>query len=164
MEVVPKRVVTLFVNGLEKTVEVLSHETLARVLSERLGLTGTKIGCDSGECGACTVLINGEVVASCLVLAIECDGKEIITIEGLADPKTGELHPIQQAFVDHHGYQCGYCTAGMILSAKALLDKNPKPTDGEIKEAINGVICRCGGYVNIAESIAAAARSLARAK
>lgn len=150
----------LRVNNKTYVVKVDSNETLAEVLREKLGLTGLKIGCHSGECGACTVLVDGQPILSCLTLAIECIGREILTIEGLEDPETGELHPIQQAFVDHHGLQCGYCTPAMIMSAKALLDKNPDPTEEEIKEAINGNICRCTGYISIIESILAAAEKM----
>jgi len=145
------------VNREERIVNVKPNETLAEVLREKLGLTGLKIGCDQGECGACTVFVHGQSILSCLTLAIDCEGKEILTIEGLIDPKNGELHPIQQAFVEHHGTQCGYCTPGMIMSAKALLDKTVAPTEEEVREAINGNICRCTGYMSIIESILAAA-------
>lgn len=152
----------LIVNGKEHIVKVSANETLADTLRERLNLTGLKVGCESGECGACTVIIDGQAVVSCLTLAIECEGKEILTIEGLADSKTRELHPILQAFIDHQGFQCGYCTPGVILSAKALLDRNPTPTEEEIREGINGNICRCTGYVSIIESISAAAEEMRR--
>ncbi|MEI9478015.1 MAG: (2Fe-2S)-binding protein, partial [Deltaproteobacteria bacterium] len=128
------------------------------VLREKMGLTGTKIGCNHGECGACTVLINGEAVLSCLILAIECEGKEILTIEGLEDPKTGKLDTIQEAFVENFGIQCGFCTPGMVMSAKALLNKNPDPSREVIKEGIQGNLCRCTGYEQIIESISAAAK------
>jgi carbon-monoxide dehydrogenase small subunit len=150
----------LRVNNKTYVVKVASNETLAEVLREKLGLTGLKIGCNSGECGACTVLVDNQSILSCLTLAIECVGKDILTIEGLENPVTGELHPIQQAFVDNHGLQCGFCTPAMIISAKALLEKNPVPTEEEIKEAINGNICRCTGYVSIIESILAAAEKM----
>jgi carbon-monoxide dehydrogenase small subunit len=130
------------------------------VLRERLGLTGTKIGCEAGECGACTVLINGKPTLSCLTLTIECEGKEILTIEGIGDAAKGELHPLQKAFVEHYGVQCGFCTPAMILTAKAFLEKNPSPNEDEIREAINGVICRCTGYMQIVESILAAAEEI----
>lgn len=150
-----KRLVQLRVNGEEYEVAVEPHHILLRVLREDLGLTGTKRGCDQGECGACTVLMDGLPVPSCLILAVQAQGREITTIEGLA--KEGELDPIQQAFIEHFGFQCGFCTPGMILTAKALLDRNPHPTEDEIKEAIAGVICRCTGYVQVVEAIQAAA-------
>jgi carbon-monoxide dehydrogenase small subunit len=151
-----KRLVQLRVNGEEYEVAVEPHHTLLRVLREELGLTGAKRGCDQGECGACTVLVDGLPVPSCLILAVQAQGKEITTIEGLA--QEGELHPLQQAFIEHFGFQCGFCTSGMILTAKALLDRNPHPTEDEIKEAIAGVICRCTGYVQVIEAIQAAGR------
>jgi carbon-monoxide dehydrogenase small subunit len=155
-----KEKLKLTINGNEYIVECNVNETLAEVLRERLGLTGLKIGCDSGECGACTVLVNGQPILSCLTLAIDCQEKEILTIEGLENTKTGELHPIQQAFVEHHGTQCGYCTPGMIMAAKALLDKNLAPTEEEVREALNGNLCRCTGYISIIESILAAAEKM----
>lgn len=148
--------IRLNVNGKKHVLEVGVNETLADVLREKLGLTGTKLGCNRGECGSCTALINGEAILSCLTLAIECEEKEILTIEGLEDPKTRELDPIQEAFIENFGVQCGFCTPGMILAAKALLDKNPDPSSEEIKEGIQGNLCRCTGYVQIVESIAAA--------
>jgi carbon-monoxide dehydrogenase small subunit len=132
---------------------------LVDVLRERLRLTGTKVGCEAGDCGACTVLINGKPVLSCLTLAMECHGKEILTIEGLSDMTT-KLHSIQKAFVEHNAIQCGFCTPAMILTAKSLLDRNPNPSEDEVKEAINGVICRCTGYIQIIESILAAAKEM----
>jgi len=150
----------MVVNGKDREIEVRPNELLVDVLRERLGLTGTKIGCEAGECGACTVLINGKPTLSCLTLAIECEGKEILTIEGIGDAAKGELHPLQKAFVEHYGVQCGFCTPAMILTAKALLDKNPNPVDEEIREAINGVICRCTGYMQIVESILAATEEM----
>jgi len=158
--IVGGKVVQLTVNSEEYRVEVSPNETLLDVLREKLDLTGTKNGCDAGECGACTVLIDGKPMSSCLLLAIDCEGKDILTIEGVADPRTGELHPIQRAFVEHHSVQCGFCTPGIILVAKALLDKNKSPTEGEIREEINGNICRCTGYVSIVESILAAAAEM----
>jgi carbon-monoxide dehydrogenase small subunit len=160
MNVIIKANVRLVVNGLENSLEVKSNETLANVLRDKLDLTGTKIGCDEGECGACTVLINREPVASCLTLAIDCDGKNIETIEGLADSKTGELHLLQKAFVEHHGAQCGFCTPGMIMTSKALLDETPSPSRQEIRAALNGNICRCTGYVNIVDSVLAASKMI----
>jgi carbon-monoxide dehydrogenase small subunit len=153
---------SLNVNGQDYDVEIRANETLVRVLHEKIGLTGTKIGCESGECGACTVLLDGEPVSSCLILAIDCEGKKISTIEGLADPETGQLHPIQEAFIENFGVQCGYCTPGFIMVAKALLDgkgKGGKLTEQEIREAIAGNICRCGDYIGIMESIKAAAKN-----
>ena len=150
--------INLTVNNQPYRLSVLPWRTLLEVIREDLGLTGTKEGCGLGECGACTVLIDGQAINSCLVLAAEADGKEITTIEGLADGD--KLHPIQQAFVDHGGLQCGFCTPGMILSAKALLDENPTPTEEEIKQGIAGNLCRCTGYAKIIESIKAAAENM----
>lgn len=158
MEAVIGKTIRLMVNGKESVLDVDTHETLVEVLREKLELTGTKIGCNQGECGACTVLINGEAVLSCLILAIECEGKEILTVEGLEDPKTGELDPIQEAFIENFGIQCGFCTPGMVMSAKALLNKNPNPSREEIKEGIQGNLCRCTGYEQIMESISAAGK------
>jgi len=148
-----KREITLIVNGERYEVFVTPNRTLVDVLREDLDLTGTKIGCGTGDCGACTVIMDGKAVNSCLILAMDARDKEITTIEGLA--KGGELHPLQKAFIDHGAVQCGFCTPGMILSAKALLDKNPKPTEMEIRTAISGNLCRCTGYVKIIEAIMA---------
>jgi carbon-monoxide dehydrogenase small subunit len=150
-----KQVIELNVNGEVLEVVVEPRTTLLHVLREDLGLTGTKESCSAGDCGACTVLMDGKPVASCLTLAIEAPGKKILTIEGLE--QQGGLHPIQQAFIDHYAVQCGFCTPGMILSAKALLDKNPHPTEEEVREAISGNLCRCTGYVKIVEAILAVA-------
>ncbi len=153
--------VKLRVNG--KPVELLvgyqvkEWDTLAQTLRTTLGLTGTKIGCDNGECGACTVIINGRSALSCTTLTVECDGSDITTIEGLRDPATGKLHPLQQAFIDHDGMQCGFCTPGMIMQAKVLLDKNPDPTEQQVREGLSGNLCRCGSYQKIVESVRAAA-------
>jgi aerobic carbon-monoxide dehydrogenase small subunit len=160
LETITKKIIRMVVNGQDREIEVRPVELLADVLRERLGLIGTKIGCEAGECGACTVLINGKPTLSCLTLAIECDGKEILTIEGIGEAAKRELHPLQKAFVEHYGVQCGFCTPAMILTAKALLDKNPNPNENEVREAINGVICRCTGYVQIVESIQAAAQAI----
>ncbi len=160
LEATTQKMIRMVVNGQNRHVEVRPNELLADVLRERLGLTGTKIGCEAGECGACTVLINGKPTLSCLTLAIECEGKEILTIEGIGDAAKGELHPLQKAFVEHYGVQCGFCTPAMILTAKAFLEKNPSPNEDEIREAINGVICRCTGYMQIVESILAAAEEM----
>jgi len=146
------------VNGKDYEIQVKASATLLEVLREELGLTGTKEGCSVGECGACTVLIDGEAVNACLILAAEARGKEVTTIEGLADSQ--KLNPIQEAFVDIGGLQCGFCTPGMILSAKALLDKTPDPTDEDIRKGLEGNFCRCTGYTKIIESVKAAARKM----
>lgn len=160
MEAITRKVIHMVINGQGREIEVRPNELLVDVLRERLGLTGTKVGCEAGDCGACTVLVSGIPTLSCLTLAIECHGKEIQTIEGMGDVVKGGLHPLQKAFVEHYGVQCGFCTPAMILTAKALLDRNSHPKDGEIREAINGVICRCTGYMQIVESILAAAEEM----
>jgi carbon-monoxide dehydrogenase small subunit len=142
-------------NGKHYELKVKPWQTLLELIREDLNLTGTKEGCGQGECGSCTVIMNGKTVNSCLVPAVEADGQEILTIEGLSD--NDRLHPIQEAFVSHSGMQCGFCTPGMIMSAKALLDSNPDPTEAEIRESISGNFCRCTGYTKIIESISAAA-------
>jgi carbon-monoxide dehydrogenase small subunit len=134
--------------------------TLADVLREYLGFTGTKMMCNEGECGACTVLINGKPTLSCMTLAIDAQNKEILTIEGLANPITGELHPIQKAFVEHSGMQCGVCTPGMILAAKALLDQNSHPTEEDVRNGLSGNLCRCGNYRRITECVLDAAQKM----
>ncbi len=151
--------VSLTVNGDRYDVSVPPQTSLADVLREHLGLTGTKLMCNDGECGSCTVLIDGKPMLSCLTLAMECEGKQITTIEGLADPKTGELHPLQQAFIDYSGMQCGTCTPGMILMGKALLDRNPDPTEDIIREALSGNLCRCGNYKRIVQCVQVAAKA-----
>ena len=156
------RSIQLSINRKKYKLEVNTGETLLEALREKLGLTGAKKGCDEGECGACTVLVNGEPLLSCLTLAVECDGWEIETIEGMANPKTGDLHVLQQSFIDNGGIQCGFCTPGMILSSKALLDKNLTPAEDDIRDAINGNICRCTGYSGIIESVKEAAKILRR--
>ena len=143
--------ITLTVNGTEHRLEVPARRLLVDCLRYDLGLTGTKEGCSVGVCGACTVLINGEMSASCIKLAVAADGAEITTIEGLA--QDGRLHPLQQSFIDHGGFQCGICTPGQIMAAKALLDVNPAPTEEEIKAWMMGNLCRCTGYYKILESI-----------
>ena len=147
--------ITLNVNGNQYTLHVKPSTTLLDIIREDLGLTGAKEGCGEGECGACTVLMDGLAVNACLVLAVEANNKQITTIEGLAHG--GDLHPIQQAFVDIGGLQCGFCTPGMILSTKALLDKNQNPTDQEIRKGLEGNFCRCTGYTKIIESVRVAA-------
>jgi carbon-monoxide dehydrogenase small subunit len=142
-------------NGTAYELKVSPWRTLLEMIREDLQLTGTKEGCGQGECGSCTAIMGGKTVNSCLVLAVEADGQEITTIEGLAKGET--LHPIQESFVNHAGMQCGFCTPGMIMSAKALLDKNSSPSEKEIREGISGNFCRCTGYTKIIESIGAAA-------
>jgi len=154
------RMLVLNVNGVEYELKVRVTATLAEVLREELGLIGTKIMCNEGECGACTVLINGKPVLSCMMLAIEAENKDILTIEGLADPITGSLHPIQRAFVEKSGMQCGVCTAGMILTAKALLDENPDPSEDDVRNALSGNLCRCGNYPRITECVLAASKMM----
>ena len=149
---------TLRVNGEDTEVLFAPYKTLLEVLREDLGLTGTKHGCELGECGACAVLVDGQPLLSCLMLAVECEGKAIETIEGLARGST--LHPLQAAFADLGGAQCGYCTPGIVMTAKALLDRDPDPGREEIREAISGNLCRCTGYLQICESIEEAARQL----
>jgi carbon-monoxide dehydrogenase small subunit len=150
--------ISFTVNGSTETLAVKSHTTLLQLLRDQLGLTGTKNGCEAGECGACTVLIDGEPVNACLTLAVEIDGRNVLTVEGLSP--AGKLSPLQQAFVDHNAVQCGFCTPGMLLTAQALLARNPRPTEQEIKEALVGNLCRCTGYVRIIDAIQAAAEAL----
>jgi carbon-monoxide dehydrogenase small subunit len=147
--------VAVTVNGSQEYVTVASNLTLLEMLREVLGLTGTKNGCQAGECGACTVLLDGEPVNACMVLAVEADGRQVTTVEGLAPE--GELTPIQKAFVEHNALQCGFCTPGMVISAHALLARNPDPTDAEIREALVGNLCRCTGYLRIIDAVRAAA-------
>lgn len=148
--------ITLTVNDLVETVDVPHNMTLLQMIREKLSLTGTKNGCSAGECGACTVLMNGEPVNSCMVLAVECDGAKIGTVEGLA--KSGKLTGLQEAIIKSGGVQCGFCTPGMLISASALLKRNSHPTDSEIREAIVGNLCRCTGYVRIVDAIRTAAK------
>jgi len=150
------------VNGILYELSVQPWETLLDVLREHLGLTGTKEGCGLGECGACTIIMDGKTVNSCLVLAVEADNRVITTIEGLANGD--ELHPIQEAFIKCGGLQCGFCTPGMIMSTKALLENNPSPDEGEIRKAIAGNFCRCTGYTKIIESVKVAAKNMQRVK
>ena len=151
-----KKTISLSVNGQVFSVSTYVHKTLLEVLREDLGLTGAKESCGEGACGSCTVLLDGLPVRSCLLLAVEAEGRAILTIEGLASGP--RLHPIQEAFVEHHAIQCGFCTPGMILTAKALLDDTPHPTEKEIRRALSGNICRCTGYTKIVEAIKAASR------
>jgi carbon-monoxide dehydrogenase small subunit len=150
--------ITMTLNGREVTVEVKPDALLVDVLRDELELTGTKEACGEGECGACTVLLDGEPVTSCLIPALKAEGREIMTVEGLASG--GELHPLQKAFIEHGAVQCGYCTPGMLISAKALLDRNPHPSEEEIKQAISGNLCRCTGYVKIVEAVKVASQEL----
>jgi carbon-monoxide dehydrogenase small subunit len=150
----------LTVNGRVYTLSVEPWRTLVEVLRDELGLTGTKRGCDDGNCGACTVIVDGKAIKSCLMLVPQARGKEILTIEGLGTEENP--HPLQQAFIDHFAVQCGFCTPGMIMSAKALLDEKPNATEEEIREAIHGNICRCTGYVKIVEAIEAARDAIAK--
>jgi aerobic-type carbon monoxide dehydrogenase small subunit (CoxS/CutS family) len=156
MEPVTSQQVSVRINGALEEREVEARRLLVHFIRDDLGLTGTHIGCDTGNCGACTLLLDGAAVKSCMLLAVQADGATIETVESLS--ADGELDPLQQAFSDHHALQCGYCTPGMLMSAKHLLDHNPEPTENEIRRAIQGNICRCTGYVNIVEAIAAAAR------
>jgi aerobic-type carbon monoxide dehydrogenase small subunit (CoxS/CutS family) len=157
-----KKLLELTVNGEHYEVLVEPKTLLIDVLRDQLGLKGAKRGCDSGSCGACTVLLNGKPVHSCSILALQANGGEILTIEGLADGPN--LHPIQEAFLDHWALQCGFCTPGQIIAAKALLDENPNPTEEEVKTAMNGHICRCTGYNMITEAILDAAKRLQEAR
>lgn len=153
-----KSVISLIINGDEVDAIVKDNLTLLDFLRDQLGLTGTKKGCEQGECGACTVLLDGLPVNSCCTLAVECNGREVTTIEGLA--RGGHLTPLQRQFIDKWALQCGYCTPGMIMSATALLNHNPHPTELEIREAIEGNLCRCTGYAKIVEAIQAAAAEM----
>jgi carbon-monoxide dehydrogenase small subunit len=149
-----KQLITLFVNNKEYEIAVAPNKTLTQVLREDLNLLGTKEGCGIGDCGACTVILDGRPVNSCLVLAAQANGSQVSTIEGVAEGQT--LHPLQQAFVDLGAIQCGFCTPGMVLSAKSLLEKNPNPTELEVREALSGNLCRCTGYQKIVEAVQAA--------
>jgi aerobic carbon-monoxide dehydrogenase small subunit len=155
MQPVASKFVKVVANGVEYERDVEARRLLVHFIRDDLELTGTHVGCDTGNCGACTILLNGHAIKSCMVLGIQADGATIETVEGLAGD--GELHPLQQAFGAHHALQCGYCTPGMLMSAKYLLDSNPEPTEHEIRKAIQGNICRCTGYVNIVEAIKSAA-------
>ncbi len=146
--------ISVTINSSWEQVDVSSNMTLLQMLREKLALTGTKNGCMSGECGACTVMLNGEPVNSCMVLAVECDGAEILTVEGLA--RDHMLDPIQEALLEHGGVQCGFCTPGVLISARALLNRNPHPSEPEIREALVGNLCRCTGYLRIIEAVQAA--------
>jgi carbon-monoxide dehydrogenase small subunit len=155
-----KKMLRLTVNGIPHELAIHPTRTLVEVLRDELRLTGTKLGCGEGDCGACTVLLDGQPVNSCLVLALQADGRQVTTIEGLA--QGAQLHPIQQAFVDAGAVQCGFCSPGMILSAKALLDAQPHPSEAQIRQGIGGNLCRCTGYQKIIEAIQDAASRLAK--
>ena len=155
-ELAGRKKIMLSINGRKIEASVEMRMTLAEFLRDQLGLTGTKVGCNRGECGSCTVLLDGIPVYSCSVLVVEVSGKEILTIEGLT--ANGRLHPLQEAFIEHDALQCGYCTPGMIMSLKALLDQKPHPTEDEIRRAIDGNLCRCGCYPNIISAALAASR------
>ncbi len=152
--------VQLRINGEIAEVDVKPHWSLAYVIREKVGLTGTKTGCEMGTCGSCTVLIDNKPMFSCLRMAIDAEDHEIQTIEGIEAENGGELHPLQKSFIEHHGMQCGFCTPGMILAAKALLEANPDPSEQEVREAIGGHLCRCGTYVRIVRSILDAAQTV----
>ena len=151
------RRIAMTVNGVRRELEVEPRELLVYVLRERLGFTGTNVGCDTSSCGACTLLLDGEAVKSCTLLAVQADGREVTTIEGLA--RDGELHPVQEAFRAHHGLQCGFCTPGFVMAAVSLLEEHPSPSEHEIREHLEGNICRCTGYQNIVKAVQAAAKA-----
>jgi carbon-monoxide dehydrogenase small subunit len=151
--------ISLIVNGGRELLDVPSNMTLLRMLREKLALTGTKNGCEAGECGACTVLVDGEPVNACMVLAVEVDGGEVTTVEGLLHD--GELHALQEAFIDHNAVQCGFCTPGMLMSAHALLERSPDPDDEEVRGALVGNLCRCTGYLRIIQAVRTAAERAA---
>ena len=153
------KTISFIVNGKPQKVLVRNNWTLANVLREKLGLLGTKIGCGEGECGACTVLMNGKTVTSCLVLAVQADGADIVTIEGL-EKTDGTLHPVQEAFVEAGAVQCGYCTPGMVMSTIALLEKHPDPSEDQIREGLTGNLCRCTGYQKIFEAVQIASKKM----
>jgi xanthine dehydrogenase YagT iron-sulfur-binding subunit len=156
-----QKTVTFKVNGKDISLDVDPRDTLLEVLREKLKLTGTKKTCDRGECGGCTVLVDGQAVYSCLFPAVRADGKQIITVEGLADGET--LHPVQQAFIEKDAYQCGYCMPGFIMSSVALLSRNPNPSPPQIRAGLSGNLCRCGNYVKIQEAVAAASQKMRKA-
>jgi len=162
---IEKRVITLKVNGLSRKLhvgrqphQIRPSHTLAETLRERFGLTGTKVGCDQGGCGSCTVLMDGEPILSCMTLTVECDGKDITTVEGLGDQETGGLDPLQQAFIDRGAFQCGFCTPGMILASRSLLDKNPSPEAQDVVEALSGHFCRCISHYHVVDAVLEAAQ------
>jgi len=147
--------ISIMINGEYEQVDISSNTTLLQMLRDKLALTGTKNGCNAGECGACTVLLDGEPVNSCMVLAVECDGMQVVTVEGLV--KDGVLDPVQQTIIEHGAVQCGFCTPGILISARALIDRSPDPSDDEIREALVGNLCRCTGYLRIVDAVKDAA-------
>lgn len=153
-----KKIISLTVNGKKYEIAVKTNQTLLEVLRDEMGLTGTKEGCGEGDCGACAVLMDGKAVNSCLVLAVRANGRDIVTVEGLSEG--GKLHPLQEAFVEHGAIQCGFCSPGMLISGKALLEKNPHPSEEETRLAISGNLCRCTGYQKIVESIMSAGEKI----
>ena len=150
--------IILTINGYAEQLDVPSNLTLLQMLRDKMALTGTKNGCSAGECGACTVILNGEAVNSCMVLAAECDGANVLTVEGLA--RDGILDPVQEAIIEQGGVQCGFCTPGILISSRALLDRNPKPSEEEIREALVGNLCRCTGYLRIVEAVQEASQRM----
>ena len=160
MEPLPKKKVSVSINGVKQTHEVEPRLLLVDFLRDVIGLTGTHVGCDTSICGACTIMLNDTAVKSCTVLTVQADGAELLTIEGLA--RGEKLHPLQEAFWECHGLQCGFCTPGMILSAHQLLKRNPKPTEAEIRHALDGNLCRCTGYEHIVDAVQSAAKSMGR--
>ena len=154
----PKQTIRITVNGQPRELAVEPHWTLLETVREQLGLTGSKEGCGTGDCGACSMLVDGRLITSCLMLAPEADGSDVLTIEGLA--RNGELHPVQQAFIDSGGVQCGFCTPGMILASKALLERNPRPSLEDVRLGLAGNLCRCTGYAKIYEAVLAAAERI----
>lgn len=159
---VDRKHISLTVNGRKREADVEPRRLLVHLLREDLGLTGTHVGCDTTNCGACAVILDGKAVKSCTVLAVQADGSEVLTVEGLSDE--GKLGPVQQAFVEKHGLQCGFCTSGMVIAAEALLRTNPNPNEKEIREGISGNLCRCTGYIKIMDSVRYAARLKAARK
>ena len=147
--------ISIMINGEYEQVDISSNTTLLQMLRDKLALTGTKNGCNAGECGACTVLLDGEPVNSCMVLAVECDGMQVVTVEGLV--KDGVLDPVQQTIIEHGGVQCGFCTPGILISSRALIDRTPDPSDDDIREALVGNLCRCTGYLRIVDAVKDAA-------
>jgi carbon-monoxide dehydrogenase small subunit len=154
--------VSMWINGREYVGEIEPRTLLVYFLRDALNLTGTHVGCDTGHCGSCTVIVDGKAVKSCMVLAVQANESEILTVEGLADDD--ELHPIQKAFTENHGLQCGFCTPGLLMSTLALLRENPHPTEAEIRRGVEGNLCRCTGYVNVVRSVRAASEAMAREK